>query len=351
MLRPRDDALARARDAVRSARERQLRGRYAEATVLADAALVWARRAGAEPERTAALRVLGVSLWQGPEPAAAAAHRIRALLAEHGAGRPAARLALTGPLAVLYGMRERWAPARGALDLTRATAMELDPEGGALLLSVLTARVESLAGRTRQAARLLRTAADAADVLGVGPLRDAVRWAGVRLLGDAGRYGEAAEWIPGPVPHAPAAGRDGDGRAAWPGNADRAAGTVARIAAVRGDAGEASVLADLALEAAAASDSPVAQAMVRLDQAEVFRLTGRRDEARRAVCLAGGDFARKGHVPGVSDAAARHAALASAALPFPSASASPPTSPSPSPPTSPSPSPPTSPSPSGVPGG
>ncbi|MFR0359356.1 hypothetical protein [Streptomyces sediminimaris] len=306
--RPGADPLTRAQDAVRAARERQRLARYAEATALADAALLWARRAGAEPEEAAALRVLGVSLWQGPEPAGAAAFRIRALLEEHGAGRPAARLALTGPLAVLYGMRERWAPAQGALDLTRAAVAELDPAGGSVLLPVLTARVESLAGRTRQAAHLLEAAADSADLLGLDLLREAARRALTRLLAGTGRYTEAMEWMP---VRDPRVGAVGDGRTAWSVNGDGPAGTAARIAAVRGHVEEALALAERAVDAAAATDSPVARATARLDQAEVFRLTGRRDEARRAICLAGCDLARKGHVPGVSDAAARHAALAS----------------------------------------
>ncbi|MFJ9539115.1 hypothetical protein ACIRPX_17845 [Streptomyces sp. NPDC101225] len=315
--RPGVDALARAQDGVRTARERQGLARYAEATALADAALLWARRAGSEPERVAALRVLGVSLWQGPEPAGAAAFRIRALLEEHGAGRPAARLALTGPLAVLYGMRERWVPAQGALALARAAVAELDPAGGSVLLPVLTARVESLAGRTRQAVHLLEAAADSADLLGLGLVREAARRAVLRLLADTGRYTEAMEWMPVRDPRVEAVG---DRRTAWSLNGDGSAGAAARIAAVRGHDEEALALAERAVDAAAATDSPVARATARLDQAEVFRLTGRRDEARRAICLAGCDLAGKGHVPGVTDAAARHAALASP----------PPSSPSPS---------------------
>lgn len=313
--RPGVDALTRARDAVRTARERQRLARYAEATASADAALLWARRAGSEPERVAALRVLGVSLWQGPEPAGAAAFRIRALLEEHGAGRPAARLVLTGPLAVLYGMRERWAPAHGALAVTRAAVAELDPAGGSVLLPVLTARVESLAGRTRQAGHLLEAAADSADLLGLDLLREAARAAVLRLLADTGRYTEAMGWMPVRDPRVAGVG---DRRTAWSVNGHGPAGAAARIAAVRGHVEEALALSERAVAAAAATDSPVARATARLDQAEVFRLTGRRDEARRAICLAGCDLARKGHVPGVSHAAARHAALASSPSPSPS---------------------------------
>ncbi|MFF9352654.1 hypothetical protein [Streptomyces sp. NPDC014734] len=311
--RPGDDALARALRAVRGARQRQFLGRYAEATALADTALLWARRAGSDPARVTALRVLGVSLWQGPEPVAAVVPRLRALLEEHGEGRPSARLALVGPLAVLYGMRESWAPARTALVLARAVAMEVDPGAGGVLSSVLAARVESLAGRAREAVHLMEEAADTADALGLDRLREAVRWAVVRLLTDAGRYEEAARWLPGNGPRAPRAGDEH--RSTLPVGGAGPTGLTARIAAAGGCAGEAMVLAGRAVDEAAATDSPTVQALARLDQAEVFGLAGRHDEARRAVSLAGCGFARKGHVPGVSDAAARHAALAPARAP------------------------------------
>ncbi|MEU8623741.1 hypothetical protein [Streptomyces sp. NPDC048669] len=304
-----DEALTRARCAVRAARERQRLGRHAEAAALADTALLWARRAGSEPERATALSVLGVSLWHGPEPVSAAVLRLRGLLEEHGEKRPAARLALAVPLAVLHGMQERWTLARAALDLVRSVAVESDPASGGVLVSVLTARVESLAGRTLPAVRLLRAAADAADAHGLGLLRDAVRWAAVRLLTDTDRYEEAARWLPRGCP--PPSRTVGGGGAAWTVGEVRPAGLAARIAAAQGRTGEARTLAERAVGEAAATDSPLAQALARLDQAEVLRLTGCRDEARHAVSLAGWGFARKGHVPGVSDATVRHAALAS----------------------------------------
>lgn len=317
-----DDALARALCAVRAARARQRLGRHAEATALADTALWWARRAGSEPERIAALHVLGVSLWHGPEPVATAVFRLRALLEEHGDGRPEARLALAGPLAVLYGMQERRAAARTALAEAHAGAAELGTggaTGGGVLLSVLTARVESLTGRRRPAVRLLEAAADEADSLGLGRLRDAARWAVVRVLTDADRYEEAAHRLPVAGPWTvPTGGPGRSARAAWSARSVHGAGPAglaARIAAVRGCAGEALALAERAVGEAEATDSPVVQALARLDQAEVFRLTGRRGEARRAVSLAGCGFARKGHVAGVGVAAARHAALAPEAVP------------------------------------
>ncbi|ARP73121.1 hypothetical protein LK07_28800 [Streptomyces pluripotens] len=259
-----------------AAREWQHLGRHSEAARSARRAL-WT---GAEPERAEALRILAVALWQGPEPASAALFRLRTLWAEHSDGHPAARLALAGPLAVLYGMRERWTEARAALAVTRAATAELDPAGGTVLLPLLTAEVESLAGRYQRSVRLRREAADAAALLGLDRIREAAARAVVRRLGEAARPEAETETET-------AGETETDGAA------------------------EALASADRAVRAAAATDSPVAEALARLERAEALRLSGRPLDARRDVCLAGLCFARKGHVPGVSRAAARHAALAS----------------------------------------
>ncbi|MEU6279015.1 hypothetical protein [Streptomyces sp. NPDC047028] len=281
-----------------AARESLRRGRYAEAAASARRAL-WTGReperaealwTGREPERAEALWILAVALWQGPEPASAAVFRLRTLWAEHADGRPAARLVLAGPLAVLHAMREREPEARAALAEARAAAAEVDPAGGAVLLPLLTAEVESLAGRPERSLHLLEEAAQAAAPLGLERLRTAVDRAVVRRRGEL--YPEGVR-------------RLGDG--GWPGETGGPEREVGR-----GCAAEAVAAAGRAVAEAVATDSPVAQALARLDRAEALRWAGRPQDARREVCLAGLCFARKGHVPGVSRAAARHAALASA---------------------------------------
>ncbi|MFG2310748.1 hypothetical protein ACGFS9_19045 [Streptomyces sp. NPDC048566] len=296
---------------MRAARKRQCLGRYGEAAALGESALRWARRAGAtEGERASVLGVLGFSLLYGPEPVSSAVPRLRTLLSRYGDQGPACRLALAGPLVLLHAMQGRDSLARAALVLARSAAAEADPRCGAVLLSVLEARLESLAGRTTRSARHLAEARDAAASLGLGPVRDAVRWASVRLLTDAGRYEEAARRLA--AGGSPVVRTEGRGVAC---SVDTAgpAGLLARLAAAEGRAEDARALADRAVGEAAASDSPLVHALARLDQAEVLRLAGRGEAARYAVCLAGEGFARKGHVPGVRDAAARHAALAPAA--------------------------------------
>lgn len=299
---PAADDLGLARAGIRTARERQSYGRYAEADVLLTRAVEHAGRAGAEPEQALAAGALALSLWHGPEPVAAALSRGRVLLDEHGAGRPSVRLALVAPLAVLLAMRERWDDAYACLADARRLAGELGYAEGPVALPLFTAAVESLAGDDKRALVLLDEAAEAGREARADGLLVTVARSAARLLVDAGRHEEAADRLY-------AAGSGGSQAAATPAVAADLDGLLARIAMAGGRVEEAVALADRAVATAAGTDSPAAEAVARLDQADVLRCCGRLAEARYTAALAGRSFALKGHLPGASRAVETHASV------------------------------------------
>lgn len=300
---PATDDLGLARACVREARKRQSYGRYAEADALLTLGVEHAGRAGAEPEQALAAGALALSLWRGPEPVATALSRGRALLDEHGVGRPAVRLALTCPLAVLLAMRERWDDAYACLKDARRLAGELGYAEGPVVLPLFTAAVESLAGDDRRALVLLDEAAEAGRELRADGLLTTVARNAARLLVDAGRHEEAAGRL-----HAAGSGA-GPQATASPSEAADLDGLLARIAVSRGSFEEAVALADRAVATAAGTDSPATEAVARLDQADVLRCRGRLAEARYTAALAGRSFAMKGHLPGASRAVETHASV------------------------------------------
>ncbi|WP_432838226.1 adenylate/guanylate cyclase domain-containing protein [Dactylosporangium sp. CA-092794] len=291
------DDLGQARARIRMAQARQLHGRHAEADELLMIGLEHAVRRGAEPELALALGAIGVSLWRGPTPVPVAVARCRELLSEHAGPRPVVRLTLSCPLAVLLALDEQWAPARAQLDVARRLGAELGYAEGAAVLPIFAAAVESLAGQPGPALRLLDEAAAAAGRLGAGGLLSTVAREAARLLLDQGRPVEAAARL----------AQIGASSGLLRSDTADLDGLRARLAAADGRAAEAIDLAERAVSAAAATDSPIVQAVAALDQAATLRRLGRAEQAARSATAAAERFHTKGHRPGLRRAASEGA--------------------------------------------
>jgi len=293
------DRLGLARASIRMAQEHQLNGQHGLAGALLADGLEHAVRCDAEPERALALGAVGVSLWRGPEPAAAGVSICRDLLAAHGGPRPTVRITLSCPLAVLLALREEWQEARARLAEAGAVAARLGFAEAAVVIPVFAATVESLAGRPERALDLLDEAAEAARALGAYALAGNAARDAARILASIGRPDAAADRLA-------EAGAAADLLSSDAADLD---GIRALIAAARGEAREALALGERAVAVAARTDSPVVQAVAVLDQALVLELADRPEAARAAAARAYGLFEAKGHLPGARQAAQLHARL------------------------------------------
>ncbi|MFZ4136232.1 adenylate/guanylate cyclase domain-containing protein [Streptomyces koyangensis] len=283
------DRVGQARARLRLGQQRQSTGRHQEADRELVRALDQAVAAGAEPERAAALGAVGVSLWRGPEPVAAAIHRCRALLSAHGGGRPTVGVTLNCPLAVLLALDDRPGEAHAALGEAARLAAELAYAEAGVFLPVFRATVTALAGRRAEALGLLAGADAEAERLGAGGMRVAIALEAGRLLLDEGRVPEAAERL------LPAARADALARA----DTVDLAGLRARLAAADGRGEEALAAADEAVATAALSDSPLLRATAALDRARVLASLGAPARAGAEARRAEEHFSDKGHLPGV----------------------------------------------------
>ncbi|MGW9674264.1 adenylate/guanylate cyclase domain-containing protein [Streptomyces koyangensis] len=283
------DRVGQARARLRLGQQRQSTGRHEEADRELVRALDQAVAAGAEPERAAALGAVGVSLWRGPEPVAAAIHRCRALLTAHGGGRPTVGVTLNCPLAVLLALDDRPGEAHAALGEAARLAAELAYAEAGVFLPVFRATVTALAGRRAEALGLLAGADAEAERLGVGGMRVAIALEAGRLLLDEGRVREAAERL------LPATRADALARA----DTVDLAGLRARLAAADGRGEEALAAADEAVATAALSDSPLLRATAALDRARVLASLGAPARAGAEARRAEEHFSDKGHLPGV----------------------------------------------------
>ncbi|MFH9805284.1 adenylate/guanylate cyclase domain-containing protein [Streptomyces albidoflavus] len=283
------DRVGQARARLRLGQQRQSTGRHQEADRELVRALDQAVAAGAEPERAAALGAVGVSLWRGPEPVAAAIHRCRALLTAHGSGRPTVGVTLNCPLAVLLALDDRPGEAHAALGEAARLAAELAYAEAGVFLPVFRATVTALAGRRAEALGLLAGADAEAERLGAGGMRVAIALEAGRLLLDEGRVPEAAERL------LPATRADALARA----DTVDLAGLRARLAAADGRGEEALAAADEAVATAALSDSPLLRATAALDRARVLASLGAPARAGAEARRAEEHFSDKGHLPGV----------------------------------------------------
>ncbi|MGX1835876.1 adenylate/guanylate cyclase domain-containing protein [Streptomyces diastaticus] len=288
------DRIGQARARLRLGQQRQATGRHEEADRELVRVLDQAVAAGAEPERAAALGAVGVSLWRGPEPVAAAIHRCRALLAAHGDGRPTVGVTLNCPLAVLLALDDRPGEAHAALAEAARLAAELAYAEAGVFLPVFRATVTTLAGRRVEALRLLADADAEAERLGAGGMRVAIALETGRLLLDEGRVHEAAERL------TPAVRADALSRA----DTVDLAGLRARLAAAYGRGERALAAADEAVATAALTDSLPLRATAALDRARVLASLGAHEGAAAEARRAEEHFSDKGHLPGVRAARA-----------------------------------------------
>jgi class 3 adenylate cyclase/tetratricopeptide (TPR) repeat protein len=286
------DELGQARARVRLAQHQQVHGRHADALALLASGLRHATHGDAEPERALALGAIGVSLWRGPTPVPAAIACCRELLSQHGAPRPAVRVTLNCPLAVLLALDGQVDRAREHLVDAARCADELGYAEGRVVLPIFGAAVESLAGRPERALASLEEAARVVrDLAAYGLLGDVLRDA-ARLLLDQDDPRRAADRL----------AELGDDRDLLPTEVADLAGLRARVAAARGDVGAAVRLAERAVAAAAATDSPIVAATAWLDRALVEARLGRPEPAAASADRARRRFASKGHRPGVRQA-------------------------------------------------
>lgn len=285
------DSAGQARARLRLAQQRQRAGRHEEADRDLVRALAHAVRAEAEPERAAALGAIGVSLWRGPEPVESALSRCRALLAEHGEGRPTVRVTLNCPLAVLYTLRGRPREAEAALAEAEQVAAGMHYAEVRVFLPVFRATVEALLGRRGRALTLLRAADGTAAEIGATGFRQAIALEAARLSLDMNHHVRAARWL---TTMAEATGPRELPRA----DVVDLAGLRARLAAREGDAERALREAESAVRTADLTDSPLVRATAALDRARALAALGRRDGAVTAAWSAAEHFTDKGHRPG-----------------------------------------------------
>ncbi|OKJ02938.1 adenylate/guanylate cyclase domain-containing protein [Kitasatospora sp. CB01950] len=288
------DQLGQARACLRLAQQEQVDGRHAAATRLLARALRHAERSDGEQERASALGAIGVSLWRGPLPAAAAVARCRGLLAAQGPGRRAVLVTLNCPLAVLLALGDDGAGAAACLAEAGRHAERLGYAEAAAFLPLFGATVAALAGRSREALDLLGQASTAATELGGGALLSSALLDTARLRLDLGE--------PAPARAALAAleeerARTG-GRLSFAALAERD-GLRARLAADRGDRDGALELARGAVAEAARTDSPILQGLAAADLSRTAALLGLDRERALAADAARSRFAAKGHGPGV----------------------------------------------------
>jgi class 3 adenylate cyclase/tetratricopeptide (TPR) repeat protein len=266
------DQLGLARAWLRIGQERQAHGQYAVAARILEQALTHAERAGADLDLASLLGALTVSLWLGPQPATAAIERCRDQLSRHGAGPPAITAAISCPLAGLLAAGREFAEARTLLAQARRIAAQIGHAYADAAMVVFNADLEVQAGRLEVAEELLRAAVAATDQLGDRQLSIAATSALARVLLERGRTDAARECL---------TGYDLDQSDLPPTTLAQRCGISARILAHEGEAGQARLLADLAVTVTQRTDSPVQQARALMDRAWVAHLLG--DEAGRTA--------------------------------------------------------------------
>lgn len=294
------DLLGLARAGIRIAQELQFGGRHGEAEAMLLLAVERASCVDAEPERAMALGALGISLWRGPTPADEAIERCRQLLAEHGPDRPTVRLTLNCPLAVLLALRGCAEEAQQCLQLARPLARSLGYAEAEVFIPLFAATVATHAGDPDDAERLLRTALQACQRLGIVGLSAAVSRDLARNLLERRLWNEADSLVTGlPVPRP-----GGTDQEPGPSEAADQLGIRSRIEALRGNAELALELAELACLEAARTDSPISRAVAALDRATVLAALGQAHAGRDSALTAAHWFGQKRHLMGIGRATA-----------------------------------------------
>ena len=268
-------------------------GRYGASVDPSARAVAFARAAGDVYEETRAIDSLCTGLLYGPTPAAEAAERCRALLAE-AEGRPATQANVLASLAELEAMLGRFDPAREAYRRARAIYEELGLRMPLAGLTTIGAELELLAGDPLAAETEARRGIDVLEGSGLeGELAPLVAEA---LLAQ-GRDGEAAAVL-----------MDADGDAHSIPWQVRLRTARARLLAARGEVTAALDEAQAAVQRAALLDDVNLSADAYGALAQVLDISGRADEARNARDEAYERYVLKGNVVAAEAiASARHA--------------------------------------------
>ncbi|WP_051836156.1 adenylate/guanylate cyclase domain-containing protein [Streptomyces sp. NRRL WC-3742] len=261
------------------------RGRHAEALRTLGLALTHSLAVGADRELANTLGATGLSLWRGPEPADSAVARCQALLAAHGADRPAVRGTLGFPLTVLHALRGRDDLAAESLAATRQAMAALAHAEGRVFGPLLDGMLAVLADRRPRAREALGEALEAARALRAPEL---VRTCSLEL---ARLHLADGDW-----PAAAALVEDLAVPEGQPGVQADSCGVRARIRALRGEHGEALALARRAVLFAYRTDSPADRGTACLDLACARAAAGLPERARGALGVARRQFAGKGHL-------------------------------------------------------
>ncbi|MFI6151667.1 adenylate/guanylate cyclase domain-containing protein [Kitasatospora sp. NPDC051170] len=265
------------------------RGRHAEALRTLGPALTHALAVGADRELANTLGATGLSLWRGPEPADSAVARCEALLAAHGADRPAVRGTLGFPLTVLHALRGHDDLAAESLTATRQTMAALAHAEGRVFGPLLDGMLAALADRRAQAREALGEALEAARTLQAQELVRTCSLELARLHLADGDWRAATALVDGlAVPEG------------QPGVQADASGVRARIRALRGEHGPALALARRAVLFAHRTDSPAGRGTACLDLACARAAAGLPERARGALRVARRRFAEKGHLVAVT---------------------------------------------------
>jgi class 3 adenylate cyclase/tetratricopeptide (TPR) repeat protein len=281
-----------ARSLLLAGQARQAAGQYGSAVRALERSLESALRAGTALETAGALGGLAMSMWLGPMSADAAIARCEELLGSLPNGKGLVEVAITGPLAVLLAMRERFDEGAALLRRAEDVAEDIGHPYVTATLPLFTGRLLSLRGDAAAAERTLRGALAALTRIGdssaaVGATADLAR-----VLLTLGRAEEAAALLAdSPVGGSPSQ------PAGWH-------GARACACARTGRTDVATTEIELALQAAGRTDSPDIQATALLDKARVLVATGGPAvEAAQAAQAAEQRYRDKGNAAGVAQAA------------------------------------------------
>ncbi|MFI5678943.1 adenylate/guanylate cyclase domain-containing protein [Streptomyces cellulosae] len=270
---------------------RQLAGRYQQAEELLGRALRHALHTDTQFELATVIGALATSLWRGPTPVETALEDCRALLAEHAAGRRAARATVSCPQAVLLAYSGAYDEARALVRGSIRIIEELGHAFGTAPSMIFAAMVEGLAGQWPASEALLREAAATAERHGDALSSSAAAAALARSLMEQGKDGEA-------LASTETSAGTGD-----PFVEAEIHGVRARALALRGERSCALRESGRAVRIAAGTDSTVCRAMAQLDRAHVLHALGDRAAAATAAGAAQRLFTAKGHLVGVRWAA------------------------------------------------
>jgi class 3 adenylate cyclase/tetratricopeptide (TPR) repeat protein len=250
-----------------------------------------ASRAGDRREEALGVRLLGGAMIYGPTPVKEAVSRFEQIL-QSASDSPMMEVAILPVLALLNGMKGRFAEARALLDRARTLQDELGLRFFSARLAMASTEVEMLAGNPVAAEREARRGCEIFKEMGETGRFSTLACQLADALYALGRDGEAyAYTLEGEKASAP---EDVEAQSSW-------RRVRAKVLARRGEVDQAEELIRESLRVAETSPDDVhLHSKVFRDMAEVLRLAGRPGEGRRFLQRALDLEERKGNVPSAS---------------------------------------------------